>query len=56
MPQKSNDWNPDHRATSPAPQKEDEDREMADDEEVLDDDEDFEDADDVDEDEEVEEE
>jgi hypothetical protein len=54
MPQKTNEWDPNQRAASPSPQRDEEDREMADDEEDFDEDEDF-DSDELD-DEEVEEE
>jgi len=56
MPQKSNEWDPNQRAATPSPQREGEEREMADDDEDLDEDDESDDADELDEDEDVEEE
>jgi hypothetical protein len=54
MPQ--NEWDPNQRAASPSPEREEEDREMADEEEDFDEDDESEDFDEMDEDGEVEEE
>jgi hypothetical protein len=56
MPQKTNEWDPNAKAATPSPQRDDEEREMADDEEDLDEDDEFEDSDEGEEDGEVEEE
>ena len=56
MPQKTNERDPDQRAATPSPQREDEEREMADDEENFEEDEDFDETDESEEDEEVDEE